>query len=131
MVKCSDAEFVAFQQRKTSKRVPHEAKTTSSAEVSGDGETPSVVPEAEPPISEAPREASTAKEPMGAPEEAEADRAGAAKMVQLTGAVSEPEIVEAMGGNEGAQHEARGKRPIKESSRGKGPTRKKRLASRP
>ena len=70
MVKCSDAKFATFRKRKTSKRVPREARTTSGAEAGDDGETPSVAPEAEPPISEAPKEASMAKEPMGAPEEA-------------------------------------------------------------
>ena len=61
-----------------------------------------MAPGAEPPISEVPGEASTAREPMGAPEEVKADRAEAAEMVQSIGAISEPEIVEAAGGNEGA-----------------------------
>ena len=80
MVKCSDAEFMAFRKRKTSQKVSREGRRTSGTEAGGDGETPSMVPGTEPPISKAPGETSTVREPMGVPEEVGADRAGAAKM---------------------------------------------------
>ena len=102
MDKCSDAKFAAFRKRKASKRVPREVGTTSGAEADDDGEMPSVAPGAEPLISKALKKASTAREPIGVPEEAEADRAKAAEMVQSTGAVPKLEIAKVMGGNEGA-----------------------------
>ena len=131
MVRCSDAEFAAFRKRKTSKKVPQEVGATSGVEAAGDDEVPLTAPKVEPHIFKATRETIAAKGSAGAPQEAKAGGAGAAKGSQPTRVVPESEVAEATEAREEARCEAQGKRRVEEGPRAKGPTQKKRLASGP
>ena len=87
MVRCSDAEFVAFQKRKSSKKVPREAGAAFGVGITLEGEAPSAAPiteaagaevEAYVNLPEVPREIDVERKPVQVSEAAEvADRAEA------------------------------------------------------
>ena len=74
MVRCSDAKFVTFRKRKSSKKVPREVGVASRVGIAPDGEAPSAAPitkvagaevEAHANLSEVPRETDAEREPVG------------------------------------------------------------------